>query len=90
MESSAPKQLVTFTAALRRAFGHAAQWGLITQNPAALVHPPRVQQAEIEILRENEVEAMLASLRARNALLCTIAIVALGSGLRRGELCALR
>jgi integrase len=75
---------------LRRAFGHAAQWGLITQNPAALVHPPRVQQAEIEILRENEVEAMLASLRERNALLCTIAIVALGTGLRRGELCALR
>lgn len=75
---------------LHRAFGHAAQWGLITQNPAALVHPPRVQQAEIEILRENEVEALLASLRDRNALLCTIAIVALGSGLRRGELCALR
>jgi integrase len=75
---------------LRRAFGHAAQWGLITQNPAALVHPPRVQQVEIEILRENEVEVMLTSLRERNALLCTIAIVALGSGLRRGELCALR
>lgn len=75
---------------LRRAFGHAAQWGLIAQNPVALVHPPRVQQAEIEILRENEVEAMLASLRDRNALLCTIAILALGSGLRRGELCALR
>jgi len=75
---------------LRRAFGHAAQWGLIIQNPAALVHPPRIQQAEIEILRENEVEAMLANLRDRNALLHTIAIVALGSGLRRGELCALR
>src|SRR5262249_3070287 len=74
---------------LRPALGHAAQWGLITQNPAALVHPPRVQQTEIEILRENEVEVMLASLRARNALLCTIAIVALGSGLRRGQLCAL-
>jgi integrase len=75
---------------LRRAFGHAAQWGLIAQNPAALVHPPRVQQTEIEILRENEVDTMLASLRARRALLYTIAIVALGSGLRRGELCALR
>jgi integrase len=75
---------------LRRAFGHAAQWGLIAQNPAALVHPPRVQQTEIEILRDNEVEATLANLRARNALLCTIAVVALGSGLRRGELCALR
>ena len=33
---------------------------------------------------------MLASLRERNALLCTIAIIALGGGLRRGELCALR
>ena len=64
--------------------------GLIAQNPAALVHPPRVRQTEIEILRQNEVEAMLASLRSRNALLFTIAIVALGSGLRRGELCALR
>src|SRR6516225_11913875 len=61
---------------LRRAFGHAAQWGLITQNPATLVHPPRVQQAEMEILRENEVEAMFANLRDRNALLHTIAIVA--------------
>jgi integrase len=75
---------------LHRALGFAASWGLITQNPVALVHPPRVQQAEIEILRENEVEAMLTSLRNRNALFCTIAIVALGSGLRRGELCALR
>jgi integrase len=75
---------------LRRAFGHASEWGIIAQNPAALVRPPRVQQVEIEILRENEVEAMLASLRDRNALLCTIAILALGSGLRRGELCALR
>jgi integrase len=33
---------------------------------------------------------MLASLRDRNVLLCTIAILSLGSGLRRGELCALR
>jgi integrase len=75
---------------LRRALGHAMTWGLIAQNPATAVHPPRVQQAEIEILRENETEAMLTGLRARNPLLSTIAIVALGSGLRRGELCALR
>ena len=44
---------------------------------------------------EEKIRIVLEGLRGenrreRNALLCTIAIVALGSGLRRGELCALR
>jgi integrase len=75
---------------LRRALGHAAQWGLIAQNPAALVHPPRVAQAEIEIVREDEIKVVLDALRGRNLPLYTIATVALATGMRRGELLALR
>lgn len=75
---------------LRRIFGHAAQWDVIAQNPAALVHPPRVAQSEIEIIREDEIKIVLSALRGRNLPLYTIATVALATGMRRGELLALR
>src|SRR5262249_11737549 len=75
---------------LRRIFGHAMQWGVIFQNPAAVVHPPRVQQTEIEVIREDEIRLVLNALRSRNQPLYTIATVALATGMRRGELLALR
>jgi integrase len=75
---------------LRRIFGHAVQWGVIFQNPAAVVHPPRVQQNEIEVIREDEIKLVLNALRGRNLPLYTIATVALATGARRGELLALR
>ena len=75
---------------LRQVFGHAAQWGIIAQNPAVLVHPPRVQQNEIEVIREDEIRLVLSALRGRNLPLYTIATVALATGARRGELLALR
>lgn len=73
---------------LRRALGHAVQWGVISQNPAAAVSPPKVDPDEVEIVSEVEVRAVLDSQRGRP--LHTIAVLALGSGMRRGELCALR
>jgi len=54
------------------------------------VHPPRVQQTEIEIIREDEIRLVLNALRGRNLPLYTIATVALATGMRRGELLALR
>jgi integrase len=75
---------------LRRMLGHAAQWGVIASNPAALVGPPRVAQTEIEIIREDEIKIVLDALRGRNPVLYTIAAVALATGARRGELLALR
>jgi integrase len=75
---------------LRRMLGHAAQWGVIASNPAALVGPPRVAQTEIEIIREDEIRTVLNALRSRDLPLYAIATVALATGMRRGELLALR
>jgi integrase len=75
---------------LRRALGHATTWGLIQQNPATVVHPPRVAAKEIEIATEAEIKAVLDHLRDRNRPLYTIATLALATGARRGEFCALR
>lgn len=74
---------------LRRAFGHALTWGLIQQNPAAIARPPRVPDVEVEIPSEIEISVMLKHLSERGRQLYTLGVVALATGARRGELCAL-
>ena len=74
---------------LRRALGHALTWGLIQQNPAAVARPPRVPDEEIEIPTELEIAVVLGHLRERDRQLYTLGVVALASGIRRGEACAL-
>jgi integrase len=74
-----------------RILGHAAQWGIIATNPAVSVDPPRVEDDnEAQIIREDEIRVVLDALRKRDATLYMIATVALATGMRRGELLALR
>jgi integrase len=67
---------------------HAMQWGAVARNVAAAVDAPRVKAQEIEILPPSQVQAVLETLRGRT--LYPIAVTALGTGLRRSELLALR
>ena len=75
---------------LRRAFGHAVTWGILATNPVAVVSAPRVPDSEIEIVSDAEIRRVLDHLRRRDRQLHTIAFLALGTGMRRGELLALR
>lgn len=74
--------------AVSRMLKHAAQWGVIARNPAAMVDAPRVTEGEVEILSAADMQRALAALRGRT--LYPIAAVARGTGMRRGELLALR
>ena len=67
---------------------HAAQWGAVARNVASMVDAPRVKASELEILAPEQLRAALRCLRSPE--LDPIADVALGTGLRRGELLALR
>jgi integrase len=67
---------------------HATQWGIVPRNVADMVDAPRVRAQEIEILTAGEVQRVLESLRDKP--LYAITALALASGLRRGELLALR
>jgi integrase len=73
---------------LHRVFGHAVKWSVIGANPIAAAEPPRVQRTEIEILAPDEIKAVLDALRGRPLYL--IAVIGLGTGMRRGEIAALR
>ena len=71
----------------RRVFGHALKQGDIKRDPSRETDAPKVAPKEAAVLRAEEIPAMLTGLQG---IMHTIAVVALGTGMRRGELCALR
>ncbi len=73
---------------VHRMLGHAAQWGVVHSNVAANVDAPSVQAKEIETLTPGQVKAVFAKLRGTS--LHIIASTLLATGMRRGELLALR
>lgn len=73
---------------LHRLLGHAAKWDVVLQNVASHVSPPRVASTEVVTLPAAEVRAILLQLEGK--AVHVIASVALATGMRRGELCAVR
>jgi integrase len=73
---------------LHRTLGHAATWGVTSQNVASLVEPPPVPDSEMTILTEEQIGSTLQYLEGRT--LRTIVAFLLGTGARRGEALALR
>lgn len=73
---------------LHRIFGHAVKWGVILTSPAGAAEPPRVTGSEIEILAPDQIKTVLDALRGRS--LYPVAVLGLATGMRRGEIVALR
>lgn len=71
-----------------RVLASAVKWGLVNANPVAAADPPKVEPREIEILSPEQVSALLNSLRG--GPLYRVAVVGLATGMRRGEMVALR
>lgn len=73
---------------MHRVMGHAVKWSIIGSNPVTAAEPPRVQRTEIEILSPDQIRAVLDALRGRP--LYPVAVIGLATGMRRGEIAALR
>lgn len=87
-EQLAPRTIGHVHRIFRRALGHAHKWNLTQQNVASLVTPPRVATTELEILDPAQVTALLQKLEGHS--IYPLTVLALASGMRRGELLALR
>jgi integrase len=73
---------------LHAALARAARVEIIGRNVASVLRPPKVDAHEIQALSGAQIGEMLARLDGH--ALHPIVVVALGTGMRRGELCALR
>jgi integrase len=72
---------------LHRALERAVTLETISRNVAHAIHPPKVAAVEIEILTQAQITDALSRLEGHQ--LQPIVALALGTGMRRGELCAL-
>lgn len=79
----APKTVADVRTTLVRAFGQAQRWGLLSRNPAALVDPPHVPEAELEPLTIDEARALLATVAGHR--LESLYTVAIAHGIRMSE-----
>jgi integrase len=83
-----PRRVQYLHAVLRRALVTAERWGLASRNVAKLVDPPRVPRHEIAPLTPEQARQLIdASVDDR---WLGLYVTALGTGLRQGELLALR
>ncbi|HUZ34140.1 MAG TPA: site-specific integrase [Xanthobacteraceae bacterium] len=73
---------------LSQALGHAVRLGVLFKNPARQVKPPRPSSREIKILDKNEIAGLIKE--AKKVGLYVPVLVAVTTGMRRGELLALR
>jgi integrase len=73
---------------LHKALKQAVRWGYMTKNPADDVDAPRVHTEEVHPLTQEEARRFLEAVRGDR--LEALYVVALHTGLRQGELLALR
>jgi integrase len=83
-----PRRVQYLHAVLRRALVTAERWGMASRNVAKLVDPPRVRRPEIRPLTPDQARQLIEA--AADDRLRALWITALGTGMRQGELLALR
>ena len=100
-EGLSPKTVRNHLALLGRMFRVAARWRLVSSNPVEMIDPPRTTDTEPQVLTEVEIARLLTAYRQLEddadvderpwwPLARRIVTVAVGTGLRRGEVLGLR
>jgi integrase len=83
-----PKMVNSIHGVLHKALDHAVRWKLVSGNVCDLVSPPRLVKREIQPLSAEQAKRLLEV--ARGHRLETLLVLAITTGMRRGELLALR
>ncbi len=73
---------------LHEALKHAVEWQIIIRNPADAVRPPRKSKPQLVTLDKPEVDVLLSE--ARGTELYIPILLAIHTGMRRGEILALQ
>ncbi|HXV22867.1 MAG TPA: site-specific integrase [Alphaproteobacteria bacterium] len=83
-----PQTIVHIHRVLRAALSQAVKWQMLNRNVADAVDPPKVTRREMRALTEHETGNLLSALSGSKFYIPVL--IAVVTGLRRGELLALR
>src|SRR5262249_40030505 len=73
---------------LRQSLQQAVRWQMLARNPADAVRPPKVERSKMRALDPAEAAALLDAMRSTR--LFVPVLLAITTGMRRGEITALR
>lgn len=82
-----PQTVLHHHTLVHKALGQAVCWQYLARNPSDAVDPPTVDQAEIVVLDEEECFVLIG--KARETPIFIPVIIALNTGMRRGEIIGL-
>lgn len=91
-KNRAPATVVRYLSSLSSLFETAIkEWHWIEKNPVKLIRKPTVSNARTRFLTEEECKKLLACCKeSRNPYLYSIVVIALSTGMRRGEILGIR
>jgi integrase len=87
-EGLSPKMVHSIHGVLHKALGNAVRWKLVSSNVCDLLSPPRLVKQEIQPLTADQARRLVEA--ARGHRIEAVLVLAITTGLRRGELLALR
>lgn len=85
---SSPSTVQHLHTVLHRAFRMAEEWGYVQRSPSRFARPPRVPRFDLEPLSVDEVQRLLVT--AQGMRFEALIVLAVLTGMRQGELLALR
>ena len=86
-EGAKPRTVIAIHAVLHRALEDAVKWGLVPRNVTKLVSLPHAERYEAQTLTVEQASRLLET--ARGSRIEALLLVAITTGMRRGELLAL-
>ena len=89
-EGKSPKTIRNHHAIISSALHQAVRWGWIRENIAERAKPPRVTQQRVKAPSVEAVRSVIEAAEDRDPRLAPLLMLAALTGMRRGELCALR
>jgi len=85
-----PATIAQIHAIIKRTFGYGVRWKWIDENPAVSASPPEVTAEHDDPPSPDEAVRLLAAAEEHSYAMAVLIWLALVTGARRGELCALR
>jgi integrase len=85
-----PKTIRNHHAIISAALHQAVRWGWVRTNVAEQAKPPRVSQRRVKAPSVDVVRAVIEAAEERDPRLAALLMLGALTGMRRGELCALR
>lgn len=87
---SSPKTIRNHHAVVSSALHQAVRWGWMRENLAERAKPPRIAQRRVHAPSVENVRSVIEAAEERDPRLAALLMLAALTGMRRGELCALR